>query len=114
MKHSFLRAAPSSFRREDKRRRPKLRTKRCAGFRRPSREAWAKHAGHGLAKIMADDVDFVTVATAYLHGRADFEKFHGRLLGGRSKEATNTVFRDHGAVPPPGDGGGRLELENRR
>ena len=24
-------------------------------------EAWAKHDGHELAKIMADDVDFVTV-----------------------------------------------------
>lgn len=26
-------------------------------------EAWAKHDGHALAKIMANDVDFVTVAT---------------------------------------------------
>ena len=26
-------------------------------------DAWAKHDGHELAKIMADDVDFVTVAT---------------------------------------------------
>jgi uncharacterized protein (TIGR02246 family) len=50
-------------------------------------EAWAKHDGHELAKIMADDVDFVTVATAYLHGRADFEKFHVRLLSGRFKGA---------------------------
>jgi uncharacterized protein (TIGR02246 family) len=32
-------------------------------------DAWAKHDGHALAKIMADDVDFVTVATTYLHGR---------------------------------------------
>jgi uncharacterized protein (TIGR02246 family) len=23
-------------------------------------DAWAKHDGHALAKIMADDVDFVT------------------------------------------------------
>jgi hypothetical protein len=27
-------------------------------------DAWAKHDGHDLAKIMADDVDFVTVAKA--------------------------------------------------
>jgi hypothetical protein len=27
-------------------------------------DAWAKHDGHELAKIMADDVDFVTVAKA--------------------------------------------------
>jgi hypothetical protein len=36
---------------------------------------------------MADEVDFVTVAAVYLHGRADFEKFHVRLLTGRFKDA---------------------------
>src|SRR5260370_39509605 len=54
------------------------------------REDWAKHDGHELARIMADDVDFVTVATTYLHGRADFETFHTRLLSGRFKESTIT------------------------
>ena len=51
---------------------------------------------------MADDVDFVTVATTYLHGRAamnspvrhemraDFEKFHVRLLAGRFKRSSIT------------------------
>ena len=53
-------------------------------------DAWAKHDGHELARIMAEDVDFVTVATTYLHGRADFEKFHTRLLSGRFKEASIT------------------------
>jgi uncharacterized protein (TIGR02246 family) len=53
-------------------------------------DAWAKHDGHELAKIMAEDVDFVTVATVYLHGRADFEKFHVRLLSGRFKDSTTT------------------------
>src|SRR5260370_27190863 len=57
------------------------------------REAWAKHDGHELAKIMADDVDFVTVATTYLHGRADFETFHARLLSGRFKESTLTPLQ---------------------
>ena len=52
--------------------------------------AWAKHDGHELGKIMAEDVDFVTVATVYLHGRADFEKFHVRLLSGRFKDSTIT------------------------
>jgi uncharacterized protein (TIGR02246 family) len=42
---------------------------------------------------MAEDVDFVTVATTYLHGRADFEKFHVRLLSGRFKDSTNTVLQ---------------------
>jgi len=53
-------------------------------------DAWAKHDGHQLAKIMADDVDFVTVATVYLHGKSDFEKFHVRLLSGRFKDSTIT------------------------
>lgn len=53
-------------------------------------DAWAKHDGHELAKMMADDVDFVTVATVYLRGRADFEKFHTRLLSGRFKDSTIT------------------------
>jgi uncharacterized protein (TIGR02246 family) len=56
-------------------------------------DAWTKHDGHELAKIMADDVDFVTVATAYLHGKADFEKFHVRLLSGRFKDATKTPLQ---------------------
>jgi uncharacterized protein (TIGR02246 family) len=56
-------------------------------------EAWAKHDGHQLAKIMAEDVDFVTVATTYLHGRSDFEKFHVRLLSGRFKESVNTPLQ---------------------
>jgi uncharacterized protein (TIGR02246 family) len=56
-------------------------------------DAWAKHDGHELAKIMADDVDFVTVATTYLHSRADFEKFHVRLLSGRFKESTITPLQ---------------------
>ena len=54
-------------------------------------DAWAKHDGHQLAEIMAEDVDFVTVAAVYLDGRADFEKLHTRLLSGRFKEATNTL-----------------------
>ena len=58
------------------------------------RVAWAKHDGHELAKIMADDVDFVTVATTFLHGRADFEKFHSRLLSGRFKESTLTPLQN--------------------
>jgi len=49
--------------------------------------AFSKHDGHELAKIIAEDIDFVTVADVYLHGRADFEKFHVRILSGRFKEA---------------------------
>ena len=52
-------------------------------------DTWNKHDAHELAKLMADDGDFVTVATVYLHGRADYEKFHTRLLSGRFK---NSVF----------------------
>jgi uncharacterized protein (TIGR02246 family) len=53
-------------------------------------EAWAKHDGHQLATIVAEDVDFVTVGGAWFHGRADFEKYHTRLLSGRFRDSTNT------------------------
>ncbi|HMD09917.1 MAG TPA: SgcJ/EcaC family oxidoreductase [Candidatus Acidoferrum sp.] len=56
-------------------------------------DAWAKHDGRELAKLMADDADFVTVATTYLHGRSDFEKFHVRLLSGRFKDSTLTPLQ---------------------
>src|SRR6516225_9416278 len=56
-------------------------------------DAWAKHDGHELANMMADDVDFVTVATVYLHGRTDFEKFHARLLSGRFKDSIITPLQ---------------------
>ena len=56
-------------------------------------DAWAKHDGHALAQIMAEDVDFVTVATTYLHGRADIETFHVRLLSGRFKDSTISVLK---------------------
>jgi uncharacterized protein (TIGR02246 family) len=52
--------------------------------------AWAKHDGHQLGKIMAEDVDFVNVAADWLHGRADFEMYHSRLLSGRFKQSTVT------------------------
>ena len=55
-------------------------------------DAWTKHDGHVLAKLMAEDVDFVTVAATYLHGRADFEVFHVRLLSGRFKDPTLTAL----------------------
>lgn len=50
-------------------------------------DAWNKHDAHELAKLFAEDGDFVTVATVYLHGRADYETFHDRLLKGRFKDS---------------------------
>src|SRR5271163_4644403 len=52
--------------------------------------AWAKHDGHQLAMVMSDDVDFVNVGGDWLHGRADFELYHARLLSGRFKESILT------------------------
>ena len=52
--------------------------------------AWERHDGHQLAKIMSEDVDFVNVAAEWLHGKADFELFHTRLLSGRFKESVLT------------------------
>ena len=40
--------------------------------------AWAKHDGHQLAQMMAEDVDYVNVGALWLHGRSDFEKYHSR------------------------------------
>jgi uncharacterized protein (TIGR02246 family) len=57
--------------------------------------AFNKHDGHALAAIMAEDLDFVTVGLTWLHGRADFEKYHTRLLDGRFKEITRTVLETH-------------------
>jgi uncharacterized protein (TIGR02246 family) len=56
-------------------------------------DAFSKHDGHELAKIMADDVDFVTVGAWWIHGRPDFEKYHTRLLSGRFREATITPLQ---------------------
>lgn len=53
-------------------------------------DAWARHDGPALARIMADDVDFVTVGATWFHGRKDFETYHSRLLGGRFKGSTIT------------------------
>jgi uncharacterized protein (TIGR02246 family) len=53
-------------------------------------DAMTKHDGHELAKIMAEDVDFVTVGALWLYGRTDFEKYHTRLLSGRFKNMTCT------------------------
>lgn len=55
-------------------------------------DAWAKHDGHQLAAIMAEDVDFVTVGAMWFHGRADFEKYHTKLLAERFRESTNTML----------------------
>jgi uncharacterized protein (TIGR02246 family) len=52
--------------------------------------AWATHDGHQLGTIMAEDVDFVNVGGDWLHGRADFELYHSRLLSGRFKESILT------------------------
>jgi uncharacterized protein (TIGR02246 family) len=51
-------------------------------------DAMTKHDGQELAKLMAPDVDFVTVGAMWLHGRPDFEKYHARLLKGRFLGAT--------------------------
>jgi uncharacterized protein (TIGR02246 family) len=56
-------------------------------------DAWAKHDGHQLATIMAEDVDFMTVGAHWFHGRADFEKYHSRLLSERFKEASLTLLQ---------------------
>jgi uncharacterized protein (TIGR02246 family) len=53
-------------------------------------QAWNHHDGHALAQIMSEDADFVSVGAVWFHGRADFEKYHSRLLSGRFAESTST------------------------
>lgn len=54
--------------------------------------AWARHDGHQLGRIMAEDVDFVNVGGDWLHGKKDFELYHTRLLSGRFKDSTLTAM----------------------
>jgi uncharacterized protein (TIGR02246 family) len=51
---------------------------------------WAKHDAHEIARVMAEDVDFVTVGATWLHGRNDFETYHTKVLTGRFKDSTFT------------------------
>jgi len=62
--------------------------------------AWAKHDGHELAKIMAEDVDFVTVGATWFGVRVDFEKHRTRLLSGRFHDSTLTLLQTAVPVPP--------------
>jgi uncharacterized protein (TIGR02246 family) len=50
-------------------------------------DAWNNRDARALANLFAEDGDFVTVATVYLHGRKDYETFHARLLQGRFKDS---------------------------
>jgi uncharacterized protein (TIGR02246 family) len=56
-------------------------------------DAWNRHDGHELAKVMAEDVDFVTVGATWIRGRSDFEKYHTRLLRGRFSGSTITPLQ---------------------
>jgi len=59
-------------------------------------DAWAKHHGHHLAAIMAEGVDFVPVGGGWVHGRANFEKYHTRLLSGFFRDPTNMPLEPRG------------------
>jgi hypothetical protein len=48
--------------------------------------ARAKDNGHQLARMMASDADCVNVGGDRIHGRADFELYHTRLLAGRRNQ----------------------------
>ena len=63
------------------------------GLPRAFSAAWAEHNGHKLAGIMAEHVDFVTVRGVWLQGRANFEKYHTRILSGRFRDSTNTPLQ---------------------
>lgn len=52
--------------------------------------AWATHRGDELAKLVSEDVDFINVGAIWLHGKANFEKYHSRILAGRLQASTIT------------------------
>jgi uncharacterized protein (TIGR02246 family) len=54
--------------------------------------AWATHDGHQLAKLRADDVDFVNVGGDWMHGRPDFELYHTRLFASPFNASTLKVL----------------------
>jgi hypothetical protein len=74
-------------------------------------DAWAKHDGHDLARIMAPDVDFVTVGSTWLHGQTDFEKYHSRLLSGL-QGSVEYSDQDGGAFSEARPRPRTLELDN--
>ena len=76
--------------------------------------AWAEHNGHKLAEIMAEDVDFVTVRGVWLQGRANFQKYHTRILSGRLTKMRPTHLWRSESVFPSRRGGCSLELGDRR
>src|SRR5215475_10816409 len=55
-------------------------------------DAWARRNGHELAKIMADDVDFVTMAIICLHRRVHYYRFPVLIIFLRSQAYTTTPF----------------------
>lgn len=75
-------------------------------------DAWNKRDAHALANLLAEDGDFVTVATVYLHGRKDYETFHARLLQGRFKDSKFAPPPHHCTIPETRYCRGSLELED--
>ncbi len=56
--------------------------------------AWATHRGEELGELVSDDVDFVNVGAIWLHGKADFAKYHSRILSGRLATSTITPLAE--------------------
>ncbi|WP_296615577.1 SgcJ/EcaC family oxidoreductase [Sphingomonas sp.] len=51
-------------------------------------DSWNRHDATALAALMAQDGDFVTVASRWFHGRHDIELYHRRLFAGRYRQST--------------------------
>ncbi|QDZ08105.1 SgcJ/EcaC family oxidoreductase [Sphingomonas panacisoli] len=52
--------------------------------------AWSTHQGDELAKLVSEDVDFVNVGAIWLRGKANFAKYHSRILTARLAASTIT------------------------
>jgi uncharacterized protein (TIGR02246 family) len=51
----------------------------CAALVDEWQDAWNRHDAGLLARLVAGDVDFVTVAGRWLRGRSEFHEWHGLI-----------------------------------
>ncbi|WP_428671918.1 SgcJ/EcaC family oxidoreductase [Reyranella sp.] len=73
----------------------------CAALAAEWQDAWNRHDAGLLARLVAGDVDFVTVAGRWLSGRTEFREWHGLIHRAHLRDShwTNLACRSR---PLPG------------
>jgi len=77
--------------------------KPCAALASEWQDAWNRHDAGLLARLVAVDVDFVTVAGRWLSGRKEFHEWHGLIHRAHLRDSrwTNLAYRSrllHGTL----------------